>query len=268
MNTDRFVINDSNFSIWLEGQDSVKRARPLWWQLTNGLAERGWALDRDGSKYCYCMKGRRGDLELATSSSGRHIEFVFFQNVANVENKHGGLYDSDRMTKMPYLLRLRTELEHMKLGAWCAARGIPRTDGQGAKRGETPAEFVARKRSDDMHWSRGYTQNERERRDADGALMTDGETRYFRGYDGRLKRGVVMANINNMWWVLMKDHHENRASFELFTFDPVKHTRARVVPPRLAREKLIREMGNAVKAEDFERAARLRDVRNRLDAAR
>lgn len=47
-----------------------------------------------------------------------------------------------------------------------------------------------------------------------------GEVKYYYGYDNRLKCGVVWHNINNMWWVISGNKLQNKASFELFDFEP------------------------------------------------
>lgn len=54
--------------------------------------------------------------------------------------------------------------------------------------------------------------------DRDEKLIKCGQVKYFRCfYTGRLNRGVVYHNINNMWWVIVnKFYYRNLASFELF----------------------------------------------------
>lgn len=47
-----------------------------------------------------------------------------------------------------------------------------------------------------------------------------GEVKYFYDYDGRLKCGIVWHNINNMWWVISGKDLKNKASFDLFDFEP------------------------------------------------
>lgn len=45
----------------------------------------------------------------------------------------------------------------------------------------------------------------------------NGQIKYFRDWSGRLSRGIVYHNINNMWWVITNKYElRNIADFELF----------------------------------------------------
>lgn len=53
--------------------------------------------------------------------------------------------------------------------------------------------------------------------DRDKNVIHDGDIKYYRGWDGYLRRGKVYHNINNMWWVIVNKYEWNNiASFELF----------------------------------------------------
>jgi hypothetical protein len=62
-------------------------------------------------------------------------------------------------------------------------------------------------------------------RDRDGKELKNQEVKYFRCQQtGRLKRGIISHNINNMWWVVVnKGEIQNIANFELFDIENHKN---------------------------------------------
>lgn len=194
--TGTFHVHDSNINATTEG-DEYPFMGAYWCMrgVVEALRNRGWLIGRDpeiergfevlGPRRRY---GRRGDLELKIDASGRCVEVAFFQNVANVENPHGGYYDFNKLGRMPYLLRLRTALELSKIADQLTRRGL--------------------------------------------VVVAEGKLR-------------------------------NLAAHQLFTYDPSKHTLGRDCSGR-ALACVTRRLRSAVQAEQFERAARLRDVRDRL----
>ena len=83
-------------------------------------------------------------------------------------------------------------------------------------------------------------------RDRDGKTLRNGEIKYFRYYDGYLRRGRIYHNINNMWWVIAnKTEVRNVACFELFDLTPEdkrgRKARAKIPEEYTARRKAIGE---------------------------
>ena len=79
----------------------------------------------------------------------------------------------------------------------------------------------------------GQTQEPYNSRDRDGKTVYNGEAKYFRSWNGRLYRGRVYHNINNMWWVILDRFTvRNVASFELFDLTP-EDNRRRQEKPRI-----------------------------------
>lgn len=261
-----FTVNDSEIQVTRPNHDdeeSLSLAQRIW----TLLSERGYSVGPDpflepfGSIKRMGRHGKRGGLEFVVYASGRHVSVEFFQNVANVSNPNGGRYDFNKLERMPYLLRLRARLDMAAIKTLLSAAGFDDT---------TPyrcASASAEVRRRNEAWRKDSPVHEYNRRDADGARLDDGVLRYYRDHKGYLRRGVVVHNINNMWWVIENEAAFcNRWSGELFTFDPQKHS-ARRDMSRVACDRVRSELEKAVKAENYERAAVLRDVRNAMAQA-
>ena len=53
--------------------------------------------------------------------------------------------------------------------------------------------------------------------DRDGKTLLNGQIKSFPGYKGKIKRGKIYHNINNMWWVILSEYERlNIASFNFF----------------------------------------------------
>jgi hypothetical protein len=199
------------------------------------MKRRGWKFMLDptpvgGNHDAYHRKywryAKRGDLEVLMHACGRHLEMNFFQSVANQDNPNGARYDFDKMKRMPVLLRYRTQVEHNFLSAWCLKQGlVDTTDRVPAK----AMERIEYDRAKCWHWPKDRTQwpayidkcrsyGGRNCIDADGVQMNDGDVRYLRGRDGRLRRCRAYYKINNMWWAVISDTElRNVAAYELFS---------------------------------------------------
>jgi hypothetical protein len=265
--SDKVFFVDSTVHVWrdsAESEESLKLMR----KLLGVLYRHGWQLGRDPhtDKHYKCIgkyhrRGRRGDLEMKSDSCGRHVEIKFFQNVANVENRNGGEYDFDKLQKMPYLLRLRTQFEMAAIAAEAERLGFK------FRRDRKPVDamdFIRLKREKNPHagHERIYDYN---CKSGDGDLLEDGQFRCFYGYRGHLLGGTIYHNINNMWWVVTNPggHPENVGSFRLFSWRPGLPRRRPYDPKGSIEGKL----SAAVRSEDFERAIGLRDARDRLAIA-
>ncbi len=207
--------------------------------------------------------GQRGSLEFQSEIFPVGFEIKFYQNLVH-ENRSGGQYDFDKRAKMPYLIGLRFEWIKRRIVDILTERGYTCADKPAPK---SALEAVMRER-DELEAFQGKGFYERPMpdyngRDQDGRMLEDGAVRYFRTFNGHLLRGTVYHHINNMWWVVVnRDEHHNIANFELFTYDPAKHPRKAY--PGDSRKRLNAALGQAVKAENFERAAAIKAARGRM----
>ena len=102
--------------------------------------------------------------------------------------------------------------------------------------------------------------------DRDKQLLVNGQRRWFyggyaSGY-GNLFSGTVFSNINNMWWVVSGGEVRNIGSSDLFTWNPGMPRR--MSTGNQARRRVVTLLASEVAAENFERAAILRNRRDEL----
>lgn len=208
--------------------------------------------------------GSRRDVHFFSSISPRMFQFEFYEDVVR-DNRCGGRYHFQKMRKMPYLRRLAVQAIIRKLTSCLEAHGfidkskvlpeeaLPRIHAHRASLEDFQgADFYKKPPS-------GYHS-----KDADGHLLRDGVVRYFRAWNGRLVRGVVYHNINNMWWVHVNRYEaRNIAAFELFTYDPTRHARK---APESPKRSLERALASALKRQDYERAIGMRDALRKIGA--
>lgn len=268
-NVSRFWTYQADFHVSRVEDCESENSMAILKKLLRVLLADGWTIGRDPQMETpyyksiskYYRRGRRGDLEMKASAMGRGLEVEFFQNVANVDNSNGGEYCFDRLKKMPYLLRLRTQFELRRLTEKAISLGLVNTTselphgafGQLVHHRKSTARFHPTMYTDDqarMSYGNGT--------DADGRQLVEGDWRCAYDYTGRLVRGQVFYNINNMWWLIPNDSEMfNMGSFEMFQYDPAKHPRKRVRNPvsnmkdsfvRLMTKKRFREAAGVAEA--------------------
>jgi len=222
-------------------------------RLLNFMRSRGWSIKNDES-VGECIRkgywiGRKGDLEFCSHRYPIGFKIDFFQNII-YKNPNGGRYDFDRFDKMPYLIKLlfQNEVRHMKL--FLESLGCVDTSKQIYKKAEDEIKqrFVEcchhpQKTMDEFELSDldgqtcKYSYNNTDR---DKKTIYNGQIKYFRDRrTGRLMRGIVYHNINNMWWVILNhSQYTNIADFELFDPSEVDFKNRRLRPDRKPKEYL------------------------------
>lgn len=202
-------------------------------RVLNFMKDRGFEVGRDPriERYYKCLSkdhwyGRKGDLEFKAERYPNGFSINFFQNI-NYENSNGGEYDFDKFGKMPYLIKLMflNETRHIKdflidlkiEGSYESEYKLAEDNIKHdyVESWHHEQEHMNFKLSDlDGQTCDGYRNNV----DRDNKIIYNGQIKYFRHRkDGRLRRGKVYRNLNNMWWVILSDtEYTNMASFELF----------------------------------------------------
>ena len=202
-------------------------------RLLNFLRSRGWCVMNDDSVHKIIRKGyfcgKKRDLEFELRRYPVGFSFEFYQNIV-FENPNGGRYDFGRFEKMPYTVRLMflNETRHMKeflenLGCIDNSKPI-----YGLAEDKIKLDFVEcwhhPQKSMDFKLSDldGETcEGDYNHTDRDKKIILNGQVKYFRHWDGRLRRGRVYHNINNMWWVILdRFKYTNIADFQLFDPTP------------------------------------------------
>lgn len=233
-------------------------------RLINFMKSRNWQIESDKNVHKCIQKdhwcGRKDDLEFRLHRYPKGFSFEFYQNII-FENPNGGRYDFDRFQKMPYLIKLlfQNEVRHMKL--FLESLGCINNSKQIYKKAEDkvkqnfveschhPQKTMDFKLSDLDGDTPEYNYNNTDR---DKKTIYNGQVKYFRDRrTGRLMRGIVYHNINNMWWVILNTYeYTNIADFQLFdpTEDDFKQRRIR--PDRKPKEY-------------FEKMAKIKEASNR-----
>ena len=214
-------------------------------RLFNMLRAEGFTIEND-AEVAKCIRddyfiGRRGDLELYAHRYPAGFEIMFFQNVV-IENKNGGRYDFHKFQKMPYMIRLRFMKYRDKIIALLKSVEDLKDESKADPR--LAEEWIKARYVEEWHHEQkdmnfllsdldGQTQESYNGRDRDEKTLHNGDVKYFRHWDGRLYRGRVYHNINNMWWVILDRFTvRNVASFELFDLTP-EDNRRRQAKPRI-----------------------------------
>lgn len=218
---------------------------PILYRVLNLMQTRGFEVGRDPhyQKEYKCLSkdhwyGRKGDLEFKADRYPRGFKIEFFQNV-NYKNKLGGYYDFDKFDKMPYLIKLMFINETNKIADFLKGLGVV----DNTKPNYLLAEDKIKQRfveewhhpQNDMNFNlsdldgstddRSYNNTDRDKK-----TIFNGQIKYFRDNNGRLVRGKVYHNINNMWWVILnKNKYTNEASFRLFDATELEFKARRVV---------------------------------------
>jgi hypothetical protein len=171
----------------------------------------------------------KNGLEIKIEICQTNFRFEFFQNIVQGERAVGdGKYEYKKYSLMPYLMRKQMDHAINTISAV-----IKREYECTTELVDTPVLSSAAiiKHCTGNHWKSGspvnledipalvkdYDMNSNSS-DRDKKQIISGEIKYYRDrYTGRLIRGRVFHNINNMWWIQIdKFKYSNVACFELF----------------------------------------------------
>lgn len=262
---------------WQEYERGFKRQ--VFKRIVQQLNRLGWSVEvpadmieqygrsfAEGYRYC-----RKGNLQGRLDLSGRCIKLEMWQDVANVDHPNGGRYDFDKEQRMPYLIRLEMERTRRRIRNYlCNVFSgyefqTDRNDGRSNKRGPdslTAIEWVDGCYQTSWHF-KGDTTNyeiaEYNRKSGDGARLSHGQRVWFADRKGRICTGIAYYNINNMWWVVTgKFDVSNVSAHSLYSVCPENPKQKR--NGGLRRKRLESELSKAVKAMDFLRAQKLKEI--------
>lgn len=272
----RVVFHDAALHVWEEGIPREWDAARAWERqfkhdvfkrIVQLLRRLGWTVGPN--TYIFTDNNnryaRKGDLRADLKLSGRHIEFDMFQNVnAPTRPDHGGRYEHNHESLMPYTMRLEMERTRRRIRDYlCNVFTGYQFEVPNLKRGgATALELIEQHYRESWHFKgdvSAYRISDYNNKGADGGRIEHGARVWFADRKGRIVTATAYYNINNMWWVFTgKYDYTNMADFEIYTSQPENLRVKRNSDQR--RHRLEREMSNAVAKKDFERAAALRDI--------
>jgi hypothetical protein len=276
------IFNNAAMSVWEEGLASARDAggfaaasrwelqfkRDVFARIIQTLNRIGWTVGESthiftGNNARHC---RKGDLQADLRLSGRCIELKFFQNVNAPERPdHDGRYQSDQERHMPYLVRIEMERTRRRIRDYLCnvfTGYVFEPDRFKRDTGATAVDLIEQSYRESSHFKGDltrYTISDYNNQSADNGRIEHGARVWFADRKGRIVTGTAYYNINNMWWVAMGRHGlSNVASFEIYVKRPENPRVKR--NGKLRRTRLEKELGLAVAAMRFERAALLRDI--------
>lgn len=195
-------------------------------------------------------EGAKGHLKFKAEIYPAGFKLEFYQD-AVFSNPNGGYYDFDKLKKMPYLVRLNFVATRNSICKLLESKGYTNKAKPHFKYAVDEVLFRIR---DSCHFEKGqdtigYTPEDYNNKDRDKKTIYNGQMKYFRGYDGRLRKGIVYHNINNMWWVIVnKFEFTNIASFNLFDIDagqvPERRVQRKTMTERIRVQKLREKFTN------------------------
>lgn len=270
-------LHDTSIGIRQDDPNDPTFMAEIFEPLTAWMRRRGWRVTADPRvlKHHRCISkyhrlAERGDLRAEAQIGGRTVDVTFWSEQATQENRNGRRYDFNKRDRAPYLDRLRMDLEVRRILAWLGERAelevkAPRNQRCGAGAGELPAaDWIERQARESYHFApelgrARYTNGDRCRKAADGGLLEHGAVAWFTDRKGRVLRGRAFYSLNDRWAIQIGRFGVTFASaWEMFTAPPADLRRKRNDDQR--RKQIEREIGRAVRSEDFERAALLKKI--------
>lgn len=255
-------IHDTTVSIWEDHNDDTMNKVVLG-ALVEFLRSRGWKARQDEtvakiirSSYYVATKG---PLNARIHCYGRAFECELWSTDYPTDHPSSHRYDFDKRTRMPYVTRVRADVEMNALSRWAVDTfGYARGDDDRRKLGAT--QFIAKRYAECCHTDAvlGHARIEPyNAKSGDGATIQHGSTVWYRGRDGRARKGTALHNLNSMWWVVSSEYDfHNMGSHDVLTKPPANLRR--VVDPSIRRDRLERKHRAALLAEDYDRAKLLR----------
>lgn len=276
----KLLLSDATANAWLESPDE-KHLKKVMLSLAAMLRNKGWSMwvpydehqeGRHGKAFDKrwaerFRKGIKNGLEIQLYICGRHLEIEMWENVNDhsKENQNGGKYIFDKESKMPYLLKVLTNLtkkhihKHLEKH-YDAIPGTPFKICEFKRKRALDSVFESIKNSCHYNPELGHARitcnNDKSR---DGLKIEHGATVYFADWHGRILKGVAYYSLNANWYVVTGEWDYSIVScHDIFVRNPgnlkVKRNE------RTARKRLEQELSKAIKVMDFDRAKTIKNI--------
>ncbi|MGN5650384.1 hypothetical protein [Bacillus sp. Brlt_9] len=255
--------------IGVRGND-MKATHKILEKIFNLMRSRGWKVQTDQKvleDYPSIAKdhfeGEKGDLKFKSHRYPVGFEIEFYQDV-NIINRNGGKYDFKKLKLMPYLIRCQFLAELKNISKLLVDSGYEDTSKPILKTAKEKVEYHIGKSISPELDDKKIASYDAE--DKDGKRIHNGEIKYFRDHKGRLNRGIVYHNTNNMWWtVLNKYEYTNLASFELFDLDSEENRLIKLIKPSGFHNPKSRKLPTEEQIATWSKAARKTTKEVRVD---
>ncbi|GAB4071694.1 hypothetical protein KHC28_00175 [Ancylobacter sonchi] len=261
-------LHDTTIGIWQDDPNDPTFKTEIFAGIRGLLWRRGWTVGEDPACHYRSLRpsrrlARKGRLIASLQVNGRHIEFECWTETWPKDNPNGHRRDYNKRGRLDYIDRLRLEVEERAIIRWLEARAdvtVSRSRPMPSTGRITALEFIEQGYAESWHsdkkLGRPVPTADYNRKSADGFMLEHGATVWTTDAKGRLIRGTVFYNINNMWWVVAGPHTLlNQGSFEIYVDCPEDVRRKR--NGRARRVRLERELASAIRRKDAPRAALL-----------
>lgn len=188
------------------------------------------------------LEGVMGQLAFKAKIYPNSYNIEFYD--VNSENKHRRVDVND----LPYITRLQSQIAMESIQKYLLSQGYSDKTKPTYKYADdiirhrimSSCHYIAGKELKSFDFEK---HNILDTNDRDGTPMHNGDTKYYRDYKGRLMRGIVYHNINNMWHVKIDKYTvRNIAAFELFDIqskeDLIPKVYSHEIPARIQIQKL------------------------------
>lgn len=189
------------------------------------------------------------------------LKLECYQNVV-IENKHGGQYDFNKVSKMPFLIRMRFNhfrnivCQSLKFVGFEFKPDVPRDASPLDQFNKmwTPERF---KRDADGWPAASELKNWRQQT-ADGVPIHQGMRAYSIGWNRRWVTGRIYGGINGMWMMYDSKNRivENHNGSHYYA-NPTNVRKGRVANPARDQKILEEKLEKAFKAKDYNTTLRL-----------
>lgn len=270
-------LHDAHLGLWQKDPNDPTLKSEIFDGLLRHLKRRGFKItaDPDVAKRFRILSPRhriaaRGDMRAEIQVNGCCVQIDWWSEAAPEDNPNGRKYDFGRLKRMPYLDRLRFELEIRHILAWLSERAelADKPKGRvdvrpGINRGEvSAAEYIRLEYATCWHTDKELGRpkaSDSNRRSKDGSLIDQGARVWFIDRKGRVNAGTAFYSLNDRWMIATSAHTIEWASgFEIYARCPTDLRTKR--NERARRKRLEGELAKAITRMNFPRAEVLRKI--------
>ncbi len=276
----KVILSDATVNVWLNSVDEVFLKKVMV-SVAAMLRRKGWniwvpynehqdgkngkAFDRRWAERY--RKGVKNGLEVQLYISGCHLECQMWENVNDhsADNSNGGKYIFDKENKMPYLLKVLTNLtkkhvyEHLEKHYEAKPGKVFKVCNFKRKKA-LDSVFESIKSSCHYKLELGHAEiTGNNDKSSDKLKIEHGMNVYFTDWHGRILKGVAYYDLNQNWYVVTgKWDYSVVSCFDIFVSKPENLRVKR--NERIARKRLEGELSKSIKKMDFDRAKTIKNI--------
>ncbi|MES2287647.1 MAG: hypothetical protein V4547_18270 [Bacteroidota bacterium] len=250
--------------------DAAFNHHALWYRIINLLKNRGFDIGVDQTVAKCIQKGyyygvKKNDIHVHAQIYPNGFVFEFHETATPTNPPNRGRFDNRNINKMPYLIKIALKAE-LNAIIKLAAQFV-KTDNRDKPNGSVNAilnvfqtSHFDKKNVKSLEDLNNHDIADYNSKSKDGTHLKNGDVKYFYGHKGKLSRGTMYHNINNMWWAIINDtEYTNIACFHLFDYKlgtPLK----KPLSPEGKIQRLHTELKRAEAKQNYERCIVLKKL--------